>query len=78
MSIEKDRKLKEQIIEQKTLNAQKVKDEKKIKDLQGELKKLKDNELAMSKNKSVKEKPSRGIMRDDNDSDEDEPRMTRA
>ena len=78
MSIEKDRKLKEQIIEKKTLNAQKVKDEKKIKDLQAELKKLKDNELAMSKNKIVKEKPSRGIMGDDNDSDEDEPRMTRA
>ena len=77
MSIEKDRKLKEQIIEQKTLNAQKVKDEKKIKDLQAELKKLKDNELSMSKNKSVKEKPSRGIMGDENDSDEDEPRMTR-
>lgn len=54
--------IKQQELEKKNLNLQKLKDEKKLKDLENELKKLKSKEgPKLGKHKSVREQQRRGL-----------------
>ena len=68
--MEKDKRLKEQELEIRTLNAQKRVDTKKIKELELEVRKLQSNELKTKKYKSEVPNHRRGDLSDDSDKEE--------